>query len=238
MGFTFATPTVLAGTVLVVEAVQSQNYAAGISGWYLSANGDAEIGNLTARGTFISGSGTGPHIEIDSTSANIINFKTGDPVETFPGRIDGVIVNSGAVAAINISAPVMGSGNSSTLALKSSVTAGNAEVTLTSDHIALNGPVTTNSLNLGLGSTVNDLQFGSGSFTVDATSTGRITIPHTLGVVPTAAFVTFQNSTQVGTADLTLSTTSSIVVVVRNITAAGSVLANGTPVVCRYLFII
>jgi hypothetical protein len=242
MGFTFATPTIVAGTVLVVEAVQSQNYAAGSAGWYLAANGDAEIGNLTARGSFVSGSGTGPHVEITSTLGNIISFYTGDPAQTFPGRIVGESVTPGTAAQLTFASPQLGA-TSAGIALRSSNVPGGSEASIQADRITLAGPVTADSLRLGLGatigegSTVNGVQFGSGSFTVDATSTGRINIPHTLGVVPTAAFVTFQNSQQVGTADLTLSTTTSIVVVVRNITAAGAVLANGTGVVCRYLLI-
>lgn len=51
MAIEFENP-LTAGTVLVREAIQSQNYVAGSSGWIIEADGDAEFNNLTIRGTF------------------------------------------------------------------------------------------------------------------------------------------------------------------------------------------
>ena len=84
----FQTPTTVAGTVLIIEDIESQNYVPGSTGWAIFANGDAEFGQLTARGTFISGSGTGKHIVIDGTTGSI-EFFTGDAQEAAPGSIIG-----------------------------------------------------------------------------------------------------------------------------------------------------
>lgn len=137
MGFTFATPTVVAGTVLVVEAIQSQNYAAGVSGWYLAANGDAEVANLIARGTFIGGNGTGPHVEIQSATSNIISLFTGNTAETAPGRVIGETNIPGQMASAYISSPQLGNGGSSVSAIGRTATGGKNEVKLAGDLINL-----------------------------------------------------------------------------------------------------
>lgn len=41
---------VTAGNVLVREAIESQNYVAGVSGWIIEADGDAEFNSVTIRG--------------------------------------------------------------------------------------------------------------------------------------------------------------------------------------------
>lgn len=237
MGFTFVTPTTVGGTVLIIERIESQNYVAGVSGWDIAADGTAEFNNVTVRGSLITGATGSQHIAVNGPNVpQGIAFYTGDANESSPGKIQSqpftdeltLLQESPSVLGLVPTTVTLGSGKGTT----------RNRFAVQSQDIILNGAVTATSLNLGLGSTVNDLQFGSGSFTVDATTTGRINIPHTLGVVPTAAFVTFQNSQHLGTADLGLSTTTTIVVIVRNITAAGAILANGTPVVCRYLFII
>ncbi|MYS19166.1 hypothetical protein GA0115240_105817 [Streptomyces sp. DvalAA-14] len=46
-------PPIVAGTVLVREQIQSQDYVAGVSGWCIFANGDAEFNNGTFRGFLI-----------------------------------------------------------------------------------------------------------------------------------------------------------------------------------------
>lgn len=51
MSIEFENP-LTAGTVLVREQIQSQNYDPGNDGWVIKANGDAEFNNLTIRGTF------------------------------------------------------------------------------------------------------------------------------------------------------------------------------------------
>lgn len=51
MAIEFDNP-VTAGTVLVRESIQSQNFLSGLLGWIIEANGNAEFNNLTIRGTF------------------------------------------------------------------------------------------------------------------------------------------------------------------------------------------
>lgn len=55
MGFTFQVPTIVGGTVLVIEQIESQNFVTGVSGWAIAADGTAEFANLTARGTLVGG---------------------------------------------------------------------------------------------------------------------------------------------------------------------------------------
>lgn len=49
MAIEFENPT-FAGTVLIKEAIQSQNFVAGTDGWQLKANGDAELNGVVIRG--------------------------------------------------------------------------------------------------------------------------------------------------------------------------------------------
>jgi hypothetical protein len=41
---------IVAGTQLVRAAIQSQDYAAGVSGWIVGRDGSAEFNNVTIRG--------------------------------------------------------------------------------------------------------------------------------------------------------------------------------------------
>lgn len=82
--------SILAGTTLVRDAMKSENYVAGTAGWQISRNGDAEFNNLVARGSFISGDGSGAHIGINVPGYGIdngIGFFTGNGLEGAPGRI-------------------------------------------------------------------------------------------------------------------------------------------------------
>lgn len=55
MSIEFENP-LTAGTVLVREQIQSQNYDPGVSGWVIKANGDAEFNDVVIRGgTVVSG---------------------------------------------------------------------------------------------------------------------------------------------------------------------------------------
>lgn len=88
MGFTYQTADIVAGTVLVVERIQSQNYQAGLFGWAIYADGDAEFNNVVVRGSLITGPTGTAHIEINGPSApQGVAFFTGQPDETFPGVI-------------------------------------------------------------------------------------------------------------------------------------------------------
>lgn len=52
---------ITAGTTLLIPAIQSPNYVAGISGWAIFKNGTAEFNNMTIRGIF-----NGTNFVIDS----------------------------------------------------------------------------------------------------------------------------------------------------------------------------
>jgi hypothetical protein len=88
MGFLYQMPAIVGGTVLVIERIQSQNFQAGVFGWAIYANGDAEFNNVTVRGTLITGPAGSRHIEVNGADApQGIAFYTGEPDETFPGVI-------------------------------------------------------------------------------------------------------------------------------------------------------
>lgn len=87
--------SILAGTTLVRDAMKSENYVPGVSGWQVTRDGDAEFNNLQSRGTFVSGDGTGKRIEINGSGpyANGITLYTGNAQEAAPAQLqalDGV----------------------------------------------------------------------------------------------------------------------------------------------------
>lgn len=88
MGFQPQVAETVAGTTLIIEAIQSQNYVAGTSGWSIAADGTAEFNNVTVRGKLITGPTGTQHIEVNGSDApQGIAFYTGQPQETFPGVI-------------------------------------------------------------------------------------------------------------------------------------------------------
>lgn len=64
MGFREVVRTILAGSVLIAEAIQSQNFVDGVSGWQIAANGNAQFSNGTFRGDLIVGGTTPPNMQI------------------------------------------------------------------------------------------------------------------------------------------------------------------------------
>lgn len=100
--------------------------------------------------------------------------------------------------------------------------------------ISGDGSVKATSLNLGLGSTIGDIYFGT--ITATTTSAGVITIPHPLGVAPTAVFASIQNSQY--SASPTAPTSTAVDVFCRNMTVAGAPVLNAVSVTCRYIFIV
>lgn len=182
MGFTFIPPTVVGGTVLIIERIQSQNYVPGSAGWAISADGDAEFANLVARGTFISGNGTGPHIEILSAIANQISFYGGDPAETAPGDIFS------ASDLLSIQPPTLGA-TSHVPSLQLQTDPATSRATIFADVIELDGSI----LNVGgttiglVGSKVSAMRYGNTSAVTNASS--QLVIPHGLGVAPAAVLL-------------------------------------------------
>lgn len=80
MGFVYQTPETVGGTVLIIERIESQNYVAGVAGWAIEADGDAEFNNVTVRGNLITGPPTVSHWEIKSSPANEIQGHPADNV--------------------------------------------------------------------------------------------------------------------------------------------------------------
>jgi hypothetical protein len=85
-GIVFDEP-VTAGTVLIREAIQSQDYVQGSQGWKIPANGDVEFNNGTFRGTVtasqivgsvFASSQTDPSIWLNEDAANSLRVYDGD----------------------------------------------------------------------------------------------------------------------------------------------------------------
>jgi hypothetical protein len=94
-------PTVVGGTVLVIERIESQNFVTGVSGWAIFADGSAEFFNVTIRGDFITGTGPpDPHIEILRVPGDRIEFYTGNADETAPGFLR--VGEAGGSALVNL----------------------------------------------------------------------------------------------------------------------------------------
>jgi hypothetical protein len=177
----FQVPPVVGGTVLIIEDIESQNYVPSVSGWAIFANGDAEFGNLTARGTFISGTGTGAHIEILSSIANTISFFSGDATETQPGFI---FSGGGGVLSTNIGSPVKSGSGLASIQLESF--GGGSLIDMFADDTHINGNFEViGGTNFGLaGTTVNTMRTGNTSAVTNAAS--QLVIPHGLGSAPVA----------------------------------------------------
>jgi hypothetical protein len=100
----FQVPPVVAGTVLIVSDIRSQNYAAGTTGWIIEADGDAEFNDLLARGVISTGVSPDAHIEISTAFANTIRMFTGNADETSPAEIAVVSADANS-GYIQIGAP-------------------------------------------------------------------------------------------------------------------------------------
>lgn len=89
MGFVYQIPALVGGTVLIIERVESQNYQPGVAGWALYADGTAEVGDLVARGSLVTGVAPGQRIEIGTPAhPDAIAFYSGDPNEVSPGILE------------------------------------------------------------------------------------------------------------------------------------------------------
>lgn len=82
------------GGVLIREAVQSPDFVTGVSGWIIRRDGSAEFNNVLIRldlttGGIIVGEAGGPQvlIRVSPAGAGIIEFPTGNPIETEPPSI-------------------------------------------------------------------------------------------------------------------------------------------------------
>jgi hypothetical protein len=97
MAIEFINP-VTAGTVLVRDAIQSQNFLTQVAGWIIQANGNAEFNSLTIRGTFngtnfvINSSGAFFYNGIPASGNLIASIASGAGTDAFGNTyLDGVV---------------------------------------------------------------------------------------------------------------------------------------------------
>lgn len=84
---------ILAGVVLTREAIQSDNFVSGVSGWRIRKIGDAEFNNAVFRGEIWVGTAPNPQIHIHTAAGHgDIDFWTNDPQEVWPGGINAEIL--------------------------------------------------------------------------------------------------------------------------------------------------
>lgn len=86
----YGSPVFGAQNALVRDWIKSRNYVPGVSGWQLDADGDADLNDVTVRGTIIVGVLPDPQVEIivdPSLGQAAILLKTNAVNETSPGAI-------------------------------------------------------------------------------------------------------------------------------------------------------
>lgn len=99
MGFRNA---VVAGVTLIRDAIQSQNYQAGVQGWSINSNGSAEFSNVVIRGAgsadpIVVGPSGLPQVIVRTTPTNgLIVFPTNRPIEDKAATANSAVINQGA----------------------------------------------------------------------------------------------------------------------------------------------
>lgn len=94
----FSNPIVGANDTLVRNAIQSENFVAGVSGWRIEKTGDAEFNDVDVRGRVEIGPDNGPQVIIDQNMvAGFIEFPTHAASENAIANILGGILNQGLV---------------------------------------------------------------------------------------------------------------------------------------------
>lgn len=84
------TNSILAGDTLVRDAIQSEGYVAGSTGWSINRDGTAEFNDVTSRGEVIVGDPNAKFISITNDPQPIIKLGTGDAEETTPASVDAL----------------------------------------------------------------------------------------------------------------------------------------------------
>jgi len=92
----------LDGVVSVTDDLQSSNYVAGVSGWIIDGDGNAEFNNVTVRGNLQAGVGSsidGGYIVANSITTSELNFTplysdddTGDIIATINASSEGIVI--------------------------------------------------------------------------------------------------------------------------------------------------
>lgn len=116
--------SIVAGTVLVIDRIQSPNYVTGVSGWTINQDGSVEFNSATIRGTLIAGGG---NVSLGATGLNIhssvtgkqfdINQNAGFLAREFPdtGAAAEMVVFPGAFGDSNGGAIILSPTNPSTI---------------------------------------------------------------------------------------------------------------------------
>lgn len=94
----FGNPIVGANDTLIRNAIQSENFVTGVSGWRITKIGNAEFNSITIRDRIEIGPATGPQVIVDSTPTfGYIEFPTHGISEITAARILSTLLNPGAV---------------------------------------------------------------------------------------------------------------------------------------------
>jgi len=103
---------VVGSSTLRRPAIQSPNFVAGVSGWAINADGSAEFADLTISGgdttvTVGPGAGSTGSIDIEPVAGStaggaIINFRTGQAIESSPANIESSLLGGGQVLGLQI----------------------------------------------------------------------------------------------------------------------------------------
>lgn len=244
-------------TKLAAGAVTANEIAAGaITAVKLDA---AAITGKTVTGGIVRTAASGQRVQMDSATQNQIQFFSGTTGETQPGYVATDIPSAGN-AALKLSSPFFSSAPVAQLYLTSQAGSNKSITYLYSDEIQLNGlstairmgtttpsvidvigtldaeAITATSIDLGSGTTLNDMYFGT-SAALSPNASGVITINHPLGVVPTLAFAMATNSGWHVAPDT--STSTAVTFVCRQITSAGAPLVStGSSSTIKFLFLV
>jgi hypothetical protein len=102
---------VVAGTVLVISAVQSPNYATGVSGWIIRQDGTVEFASALIRGTFETDGANGAYVRIDnivdpstSTPESVIIFRPANTTGLVPDWLPDADIGTGMIRVYGSSA--------------------------------------------------------------------------------------------------------------------------------------
>jgi hypothetical protein len=128
---------VTAGTVLVIERIESQNYEAGVSGWMIAADGSAEFFNVIARGEIVTGPDGTLHVAVRD---NGLFLYSGQADELQPGQV--TIFNVGDTTFMTIATPSRSGAGDVSIQFTQPDNAADTDMTLTADTITLNGELT------------------------------------------------------------------------------------------------
>lgn len=87
--------SILAGEELVRSGIRSANYAAGVAGWRVDRDGNADFNDVVMRGAFTTGQNPDPFIDIDDSLGPRIRFHSGDGAIPEPGVIFSTVSDPG-----------------------------------------------------------------------------------------------------------------------------------------------